>query len=47
VQRAAPSSARRELEDLRAAINHHAKQGFHREIVNVSLPEKGHRAIAG
>ena len=25
--------ARRDLEDLRAAINHHAKQGLHRQIV--------------
>ncbi|MGY4411971.1 hypothetical protein ACVWW4_003707 [Bradyrhizobium sp. LB7.1] len=33
--------ARRDLEDLRAAINHHAKEGFHRGIVRVVLPEKG------
>lgn len=33
--------ARRDLEDLRAAINHHAKEGLHRGIVRVSLPEKG------
>ena len=33
--------ARRDLEDLRAAIGHHAAEGFHREIVKVSLPEKG------
>lgn len=33
--------ARRDLEDLRAAINHHAKEGLHRAIVNVHLPEKG------
>ena len=30
--------ARRDLEDLRAAINHHAKEGLHRGIVRVSLP---------
>jgi len=28
---------------LRAAINHHAKEGFHRGIVRVSLPAKGER----
>jgi integrase len=33
--------ARRDLEDLRAAINHHSKEGFHRGIVRVALPEKG------
>jgi hypothetical protein len=26
---------------LRAAINHHAKEGFHRGVVRVVLPEKG------
>jgi integrase len=34
-------AARRELEDLRAAINHHAKEGLHRGVVRVVLPEKG------
>jgi hypothetical protein len=34
--------ARRDLEDLRAAINHHAKEGLHRGVVRVVLPEKGH-----
>ena len=33
--------ARRDLEDLRAAIGHHAKEGFHRAIVRVWLPDKG------
>jgi hypothetical protein len=33
--------ARRDLEDLRAAIGHHAAEAYHREIVKVSLPEKG------
>jgi hypothetical protein len=33
--------ARRDLEDLRAAINHHADEGMHREIVKITLPEKG------
>jgi len=36
-----PGGARRDLEDLRAAINHHAKEGLHRGIVRVVLPEKG------
>jgi len=33
--------ARRDLEDLRAAINHHAKEGYHRGTVRVVLPPKG------
>jgi integrase len=33
--------ARRDLEDLRAAINHHAKEGLHRGVVRIVLPEKG------
>ena len=33
--------ARRDLEDLRAAIGHHASENFHRAIVNVWLPPKG------
>jgi integrase len=33
--------ARRDLEDLRAAINHHAKEGLHRGVVRVSLPPRG------
>ncbi|WP_316194495.1 site-specific integrase [Bradyrhizobium sp. SZCCHNRI3052] len=33
--------ARRDLETFRAAINHHAKEGFHRGLVRVSLPPKG------
>lgn len=36
-----PGGARRDLEDLRAAINHHAKEGLHRGLVRVVLPEKG------
>lgn len=32
---------RRDLEDLRAAINHHSKEGLHRGIVRVTLPPKG------
>ena len=33
--------ARRDLQDLSAAIGHHRKEGFHREIVSVVLPPKG------
>ena len=33
--------ARRDLEDLRAAINHHSKEGLHRGIVRITLPPKG------
>lgn len=40
-KRTSKSMARRELEDLRSAINYHAKQGFHREIVMVTLPQRG------
>lgn len=37
------ASARRELQDLAAAIKHHRKEGLHREIVEVVLPERGVR----
>jgi integrase len=33
--------ARRELEDLRAAIGHHAREGLHHGVVRVVLPAKG------
>ncbi|EFI51319.1 tyrosine-type recombinase/integrase [Afipia sp. 1NLS2] len=33
--------ARRDLEDLRAAINHHAKENLHHAVINVWLPQKG------
>jgi integrase len=33
--------ARRDLEDLRAAIGHHHKEGLHRAVVRVVLPERG------
>lgn len=39
--RGTPGGARRDLEDLRAAINHHAKEGLHRGVVRVALPAKG------
>jgi integrase len=32
---------RRDLEDFRAAIGHHAAEGLHRGIVRVTLPKKG------
>lgn len=35
------SGARRELEDLRAAANHHSRKGYHRGTVRVRLPKKG------
>jgi hypothetical protein len=38
--RGSASSARRDMEDLRAAINLHAKEGFHRGTVHVVLPDK-------
>lgn len=33
--------ARADLETLRAAINHHAKEGMHHGMVRVTLPQKG------
>ena len=33
--------ARRDLEDLRAAVRHHAKENLHDANINVTLPEKG------
>jgi integrase len=35
------AGARRELEDLRSAINHHRREGLCSEIVSVVLPKKG------
>jgi integrase len=40
-KRGKKGGSRRDLEDLRAAIGHHAAEGYHREIVKISLPEKG------
>lgn len=37
-QRSTDSAARRELEDLRAAINYHRKEGLCSEVVDVVLP---------
>ena len=33
-------SARRDLEELRAAINHHHREGLHDSVIKVWLPEK-------
>lgn len=33
--------ARRDLQDLAAAINHHHREGLHRAVVRVVLPERG------
>ncbi|MCJ2074504.1 tyrosine-type recombinase/integrase [Methylobacterium sp. E-016] len=41
VARKRTGGARRDLEDLRAAIGHHQTEGLHRGIVKVPLPEKG------
>lgn len=38
--RSTPAAARRELEDLRSAINHHRREGLCSEIIEVILPEK-------
>jgi len=42
------AAARRELEDLRSAINYHRREGLCSEIVSVVLPERsaGARALA-
>jgi integrase len=39
--RGTEGGARRDLEDLRAAIGHHASENLHRSIVKVWLPAKG------
>lgn len=36
--RTTPTMARKELEDLRAAINHHRREGLCSEVVEVSMP---------
>ena len=40
-ERGSDGGARRDLEDLRAAIGHHAEEGLHRGLVKVSMPAKG------
>jgi len=39
--RGSPGGARRDLQDLQAAISHHAIEGFHRGSVRVALPPRG------
>ena len=39
-QRGSSAMARRELEDLRAAINHHRREGYCNAVVDVVLPPK-------
>jgi hypothetical protein len=39
-RRSTDAAARRELEDLRAAINHHRREGLHDKIVSVVLPDE-------
>lgn len=39
--RGTAGGARRDLENLRAAINHHARQNLHRAVITVTLPPKG------
>jgi len=38
-KRVSTGTARHELEDLRAAINYHRKEGYCREVVEVTLPD--------
>ncbi len=33
--------SRRDLQDLSAAIGHHHREGYHREVVKVALPKRG------
>jgi integrase len=40
-ERGNAGGARRDLQDLAAAIGHHAKEGFHRALVRVVLPPRG------
>jgi integrase len=40
VQRSTDAAARRELEELRAAINHHRREGLCNKVVEVVLPRE-------
>ena len=40
-RRGSNGGARRDLQDLAAAIGHHAKEGLHRSVVRVALPPRG------
>lgn len=39
------AGARRELEDLQAAVNHHRREGYTREVVEVTLPAKSQAKV--
>lgn len=39
--RGSPGGARRDLQDLSAAIGHHHREGYHREEIRVALPKRG------
>jgi integrase len=39
-QSSTPAAARRQLEELRSAINHHRREGLHDKIVSVVLPPR-------
>ncbi|TYO65405.1 tyrosine-type recombinase/integrase [Bradyrhizobium hipponense] len=41
--RGSKGGARRDLENLRAAVNHHGNENLHRAVISVNLPEKGDR----
>lgn len=43
--RGGKGGARRDLEDLRSAINHHARQGFHHGLYLVDLPDRNESRI--
>ena len=45
--RSTPTAARDDLTVLRAAINHHRREGYHDRIVSVVLPERPSAASAG
>ncbi len=39
-QRSTDAAARRELEDLRAAINHHRREGLCSQVIAIVLPQE-------
>ena len=46
-ERGKTGGARADLETLRAAINHHAKENLHYGLVRVTLPKKDRRGTVG
>ena len=46
-RRSTDAAARRELEDLRAAINHHRREGLCNKVVEVVLHRSDHHGIDG